>query len=97
MATDSGRIFAGSAAGQLDQQLIEGTSQRWIVLTDGPGMGKSALLAARLARREVGRRINATTSRARLWRSPGATLAVMALERPTTTGIEFAHDDGAER
>jgi AAA ATPase domain len=47
--------FVGRAAllTQLDQQLIEGTSQRWVVVTGGPGMGKSAVLAAWLARREA--------------------------------------------
>jgi predicted ATPase len=32
---------------RLDQQLINATSQRWVVVTGGPGMGKSALLAPR--------------------------------------------------
>ena len=47
--------FVGRAAllAQLDQELIEGTSQRWVVVTGGPGMGKSAVLAAWLARREA--------------------------------------------
>jgi WD40 repeat protein len=38
---------------RLDEQLINGTAQRWVVVTGGPGMGKSALLAAWLARREA--------------------------------------------
>ena len=38
---------------QLDQLLIEQTVDRWVVLTGGPGMGKSALLAQWLARREA--------------------------------------------
>lgn len=41
------------ALAQLDQQLINATSPRWVVVTGGPGMGKSALLAAWLARREA--------------------------------------------
>jgi WD40 repeat protein len=47
--------FVGRAAllTQLDQQLIEEPAQRWVVVTGGPGMGKSAVLAAWLARREA--------------------------------------------
>jgi len=47
--------FVGRAAllAQLDQQLIEEPAQRWVVVTGGPGMGKSAVLAAWLARHEA--------------------------------------------
>ncbi|TMQ26343.1 MAG: ATP-binding protein [Deltaproteobacteria bacterium] len=47
--------FVGRAAllARLDQQLINDASQRWVVVTGGPGMGKSALLAAWLTRREA--------------------------------------------
>ena len=47
--------FVGRAAllAQLDQQLIEEPTERWVVVTGGPGMGKSAVLAAWLARREA--------------------------------------------
>jgi predicted ATPase len=38
---------------QLDRLLIEEPADRWVVVTGGPGMGKSALLAAWLARREA--------------------------------------------
>jgi hypothetical protein len=38
---------------QLDQLLIYEPGDRWVVVTGGPGMGKSALLAAWLARREA--------------------------------------------
>jgi hypothetical protein len=37
--------------GRLDQILVENAADRWVVITGGPGMGKSALLAAWLARR----------------------------------------------
>ncbi|HWO25515.1 MAG TPA: AAA family ATPase, partial [Kofleriaceae bacterium] len=37
---------------RLDQLLIEDGVDRWVVVTGGPGMGKSALLAAWLLRRE---------------------------------------------
>jgi hypothetical protein len=47
--------FVGRAKllAQLDQLLIEERVDRWVVVTGGPGMGKSALLAAWLARREL--------------------------------------------
>jgi hypothetical protein len=47
--------FVGRAAllAQLDRLLIEKPADRWVVVTGGPGMGKSALLAQWLARREV--------------------------------------------
>src|SRR5689334_10310329 len=47
--------FIGRVAllAQLDQQLIEESTQRWVVVTGGPGMGKSAVLAAWLAHREA--------------------------------------------
>jgi hypothetical protein len=47
--------FVGRAAllARLDQLLIEDRADRWIVVTGGPGMGKSALLAAWLLRREA--------------------------------------------
>ena len=38
---------------QLDRLLIEEPADRWVVVTGGPGMGKSALLAQWLARREA--------------------------------------------
>jgi len=38
---------------RLDQLLIEDRVDRWVVVTGGPGMGKSALLAAWLLRREA--------------------------------------------
>jgi predicted ATPase len=37
---------------RLDQLLVEDRADRWVVVTGGPGMGKSALLAAWLDRRE---------------------------------------------
>jgi hypothetical protein len=39
---------------RLDQLVIADRADRWVVLTGGPGMGKSAVLAAWLARREAG-------------------------------------------
>jgi len=36
---------------RLDQLLVDSETDRWVVITGGPGMGKSALLAAWLARR----------------------------------------------
>lgn len=47
--------FVGRAAllARLDQLLIASDTDRWVVVTGGPGMGKSALLAAWLARREA--------------------------------------------
>ncbi|HEX2688280.1 MAG TPA: AAA family ATPase [Kofleriaceae bacterium] len=47
--------FVGRAAllAKLDQELIQAAAQRWVVVTGGPGMGKSAVLAAWLARREA--------------------------------------------
>jgi len=46
--------FVGRAAllARLDQLLVDSDTDRWVVITGGPGMGKSALLAAWLARRE---------------------------------------------
>jgi len=38
---------------RLDRLLIEEPADRWVVVAGGPGMGKSALLAAWLARREA--------------------------------------------
>jgi hypothetical protein len=38
---------------RLDQLLVADTIDRWVVVTGGPGMGKSAVLAAWLARREA--------------------------------------------
>jgi hypothetical protein len=47
--------FVGRAdlLARLDRQLIDDTAQRWVVVTGGPGMGKSAVLAAWLSRREA--------------------------------------------
>ena len=47
--------FVGRAAllGRLDQLLIADRIDRWVVVTGGPGMGKSALLATWLSRREA--------------------------------------------
>jgi hypothetical protein len=36
---------------RLDQLLVEGDGDRWVVVTGGPGMGKSAILVAWLAPR----------------------------------------------
>jgi hypothetical protein len=38
---------------RLDQLLVDSATDRWVVITGGPGMGKSALLAAWLSRREA--------------------------------------------
>lgn len=38
---------------RLDQLLVEDRVDRWVAVTGGPGMGKSAILAAWLARREA--------------------------------------------
>jgi hypothetical protein len=38
---------------RLDQLLVEDLAARWVVVTGGPGMGKSALLAAWFGRREA--------------------------------------------
>jgi len=38
---------------RLDQLLVDSETDRWVVITGGPGMGKSALIAAWLARREA--------------------------------------------
>ncbi len=38
---------------KLDQLLVEGEADRWGVVTGGPGVGKSAILAAWLSRREA--------------------------------------------
>ncbi|TMQ04047.1 MAG: NACHT domain-containing protein, partial [Deltaproteobacteria bacterium] len=38
---------------RLDQLLVADSVDRWVVVTGGPGMGKSAVLAAWLARREA--------------------------------------------
>lgn len=47
--------FVGRTAllAQLDQLLIDEPVDRWVVVTGGPRMGKSALLAQWLARREA--------------------------------------------
>ena len=47
--------FVGRAAllARLDQLLVADRTDRWVVVTGGPGMGKSALLAAWLAQREA--------------------------------------------
>jgi hypothetical protein len=38
---------------ELDRLLVEDHTDRWVVVTGGPGMGKSAILTAWLARREA--------------------------------------------
>jgi len=45
--------FVGRAGllARLDHLLVDSEADRWVVITGGPGMGKSALLAAWLARR----------------------------------------------
>lgn len=47
--------FVGRAAllARLDQLLVADRIDRWVVVTGGPGMGKSAMLAAWLAQREA--------------------------------------------
>jgi WD40 repeat protein len=47
--------FVGRAGllARLDRLLVDSETDRWVVITGGPGMGKSALLAAWLARREA--------------------------------------------
>src|SRR5215468_10840712 len=47
--------FVGRTAllARLDQLLVDSETDRWVVITGGPGMGKSALLAAWLARRQA--------------------------------------------
>ncbi|TMQ17784.1 MAG: NACHT domain-containing protein [Deltaproteobacteria bacterium] len=47
--------FVGRTAllAELDRRLIEDAADRWVVVTGGPGMGKSALLATWLTRREA--------------------------------------------
>jgi hypothetical protein len=46
-----GFVGRGTLLAQLDQLLVEEPADRWVVVTGGPGMGKSALLSAWLARR----------------------------------------------
>jgi WD40 repeat protein len=47
--------FVGREAllARLDELLVDGGDDRWVVVTGGPGMGKSAVLSAWLARREA--------------------------------------------
>jgi hypothetical protein len=47
--------FVGREAllARLDELLVDGGDDRWVVVTGGPGMGKSAILSAWLARREA--------------------------------------------
>jgi WD40 repeat protein len=47
--------FVGRAAllAQLDRLLVADSNDRWVVVTGGPGMGKSAILSTWLGRREV--------------------------------------------
>src|SRR5262245_26771216 len=47
--------FVGRTAllARLDRLLVEESADRWVVVTGGPGMGKSALLAKWLAQREA--------------------------------------------
>jgi predicted ATPase len=47
-----GRVGREALLDQLDELLTADCADRWVVVTGGPGMGKSALLAAWLARRE---------------------------------------------
>ena len=50
-----GEKFVGRTAvlARLDQLLVDGDTDRWVVVTGGPGVGKTALLAAWLERREA--------------------------------------------
>lgn len=51
--------FVGRKAllARLDELLVADSADRWVVVTGGPGMGKSAILSAWLTRREAaGRR-----------------------------------------
>src|SRR5678816_3037732 len=47
--------FVGREAllARLDELLVDGGADRWVVVTGGPGMGKSAILSAWLGRREA--------------------------------------------
>src|SRR5512144_2952411 len=47
--------FVGREAllARLDELLVKGGADRWVVVTGGPGMGKSAILSAWLTRREA--------------------------------------------
>src|SRR3954468_18888911 len=47
--------FVGREAllARFDGLLVEGSTDRWVVITGGPGMGKSAILSAWLTRRET--------------------------------------------
>ena len=47
--------FVGREAllARLDALLVDDSADRWVVVTGGPGMGKSAILSAWLARREA--------------------------------------------
>ena len=47
--------FVGRAAllARLDQLLVDSDTDRWVVVTGGPGVGKTALLTAWLSRREA--------------------------------------------
>jgi hypothetical protein len=47
--------FVGREAllARLDELLVDDGTDRWVVITGGPGMGKSAILSAWLARREA--------------------------------------------
>jgi len=47
--------FVGREAllARLDELLVDDGADRWVVITGGPGMGKSAILSAWLARREA--------------------------------------------
>jgi hypothetical protein len=49
----AGFVGRDALLARLDQELIQAAAQRWVVVTGGPGMGKSAVLAAWLARREA--------------------------------------------
>ena len=48
----AGFVGRASLLARLDQLLIADRADRWVVVTGGPGMGKSAVLAAWLARCE---------------------------------------------
>ena len=50
-ARHAGFVGRDRLLARLDRLLLEDDSDRWVLVTGGPGMGKSAILAAWLARR----------------------------------------------